>query len=261
MLERDDFSRRYAEQRSIGIHEFLYPLIQAYDSVVLKADVEVGGTDQRFNLLLGREVQKAYDLEPQVVVTVPLLEGTDGRQKMSKSLGNAVGIAEPPGDIFGKVMSISDELMMRYYEVLLPQDEVSMRSRIERGEMHPMEAKKRLAQSLVERFYDRHTAKQASDQFEHRFQRGLLPEDVHQFDWQAPVSVGLSLSRVMKECGLVKSTSEARRLISQGAVRVDGARTTDIRREVPVGAREVLIEIGSRRICRIVFPESVGQGG
>jgi tyrosyl-tRNA synthetase len=170
MLEREDFSKRYSEQQSIGIHEFLYPLVQAYDSVALKADVEVGGTDQRFNLLLGREVQKAYGLEPQVIVTLPLLEGTDGRQKMSKSLGNAIGIAEPPAEIFGKLMSISDDLMMRYYELLTAEDNAVLRAGIERGELHPMAAKKGLAKSLVERFYDASVGQQALTA-ERRFQR------------------------------------------------------------------------------------------
>lgn len=259
MLERDDFSRRYAEQRSIGIHEFLYPLIQGYDSVALRADVEVGGTDQRFNLLLGREIQKAYSLEPQVIVTLPLLEGVDGRQKMSKSLGNAIGIAEAPGEIFGKVMSISDELMLRYCELLIPAgDGTSLRQALEDRELHPMEAKKRLARALVERFYDSHAAQQACEQFERRFQKGLLPENIRRCELPSRAEL-LSLPQVMRESGLVKSTSEARRLISQGAVRVNGIRTTDVGHRLPATG-EALIEVGSRRIVQIIFVESAPEG-
>jgi tyrosyl-tRNA synthetase len=261
MLERDDFAKRYAEQRSIGIHEFLYPLIQAYDSVALHADVEVGGTDQRFNLLLGREIQKAYGLEPQVIVTLPLLEGIDGRQKMSKSLGNAIGIAEEPAEIFGKVMSISDVLMMRYFALLRVPDGASLRSSIERGATHPMDAKKELARSLVERFWGAEAAQEALQQFERRYQQRLLPEEVPQFEWPAPVSASISLAQAMKETGLAKSTSEARRLIAQGAVRVDGRRTTDIHYGISSVCGAVLIEVGSRKICRVIFPDSVKKGG
>jgi len=260
MLERDDFSKRYAEQRSIGIHEFLYPLIQAYDSVALRADVEVGGTDQRFNLLLGREIQKAYGLDPQVIVTLPLLEGIDGRQKMSKSLGNAIGIAEQPAEIFGKVMSISDVLMVRYYELLGVAGSASLRSSIENGAMHPMEAKKRLACSLAERFWGAEAAQEALQQFERRYQQRLVPKDVPRFVWPAPVSASISLPQVMKECALAKSTSEARRLISQGAVRVNGERTTDVHHGLSSASGEILIEVGSRKICRVIFPQPARQG-
>lgn len=260
MLERDDFARRYSEERPIGIHEFLYPLVQAYDSVALRADVEVGGTDQRFNLLLGREIQRTYDVEPQAIVTLPLLEGVDGRQKMSKSLGNAVGIAEPADEIFGKLMSISDELMLRYYELLLAEDIAALRSSIDSGATHPMDAKKRLACALVGRFHGDDSAQRSLEGFERRFQRGLLPEDLPRFEWPDRLGQSLSLPAAMKGCGLVKSTSEARRLILQGAVRIDGERTTDVHYNVDPGAGEVLIQVGSRRVCRLIFP-SAGPGG
>jgi tyrosyl-tRNA synthetase len=255
MLEREDFARRYAEERSISIHEFLYPLVQAYDSLALKADVELGGTDQRFNLLLGREIQKAYGLEPQVIVTVPLLEGTDGRQKMSKSLGNAIGIADAADEIFGKLMSISDELMLRYHELLTSEDTGALRAEIERGRVHPMDAKKNLARSLIERFYDEQTAVQALDAFERRFQKGLLPDDVPQFEWAAGQAEAVPLILAMKESGLTKSTSDSRRLISQGAVRVDGERVTDVQHRLDPASGRVLVEVGSRRICSIIFPK------
>src|SRR5262249_14060452 len=160
MLERDDFAKRYGEQRPIGVHEFLYPLVQGYDSVALRADIEVGGTDQRFNLLVGRELQKAYGQAPQVVLTLPLLEGTDGDAKMSKSLGNAIGIADPPSEIFGKLMSISDAMMFRYYELLTSEDTAQLRQQVASGAAHPMDVKKRLAEQLVARFYDAATARQ-----------------------------------------------------------------------------------------------------
>lgn len=260
MLEREDFSRRYSEERSIGLHEFLYPLVQAYDSVALKADVEVGGTDQRFNLLLGREIQKAYGVAPQVIVTLPLLEGTDGRQKMSKSLRNAIGIAEPAAEIFGKVMSISDELMLCYYERLFVEGFATVRADIESGKAHPMEAKKRLAKELVARFYDSVAAQQALEEFEHRFQKGLLPEDVPRFVWPGRSGETVPLANAMKQSGLAKSTSEARRLISQGGVRVGGIRVTDVQFGIDPGDGEVLIQVGSRRICRIVFSPLDPQG-
>jgi len=253
MLEREDFARRYADERSIGIHEFLYPLVQAYDSVALKADVELGGTDQRFNLLLGREIQKAYGLEPQAIVTVPLLEGTDGRQKMSKSLGNAIGIADAADDIFGKLMSISDELMLRYHELLMMQDTVALRAAIDSGKTHPMDAKKELAAALVARFYDSEAADRARDAFERRFQKGLLPEDVPVFEWAENQTEPVSLVVVMKESGLTKSTSDARRLISQGAVRVDGERVSDAQHKLDPAARKALIQVGTRRVCSISF--------
>jgi len=181
MLERDDFAKRYEEEHAIGVHEFLYPLVQGYDSVALRADVEVGGTDQRFNLLVGREIQKAYGQAAQVVVTLPLLEGTDGVQKMSKSLGNAIGIADRPDDMFGKLMSISDAMMLRYYEVLLGEDVKALRTQIESGAVHPMEAKKRLARTIVARFSGEETGRREQQRFERQFQERRLPEDIPKF--------------------------------------------------------------------------------
>lgn len=253
MLERDDFAKRYAEERAIGIHEFLYPLVQGYDSVALRADVEVGGTDQRFNLLVGREIQKAYGLAPQVVLTLPLLEGTDGVQKMSKSLGNAIGIADPPAEIFGKVMSISDAMMVRYYELLTSEELGAMRQQIESGALHPMDAKKRLARAIVARFYDDATAQREVESFERRFQRRELPEHVIEFVYaSAPARV--LLPQLLTKSGLTRSNSEARRKIEEGAVRVGGAKVADMNfAVVPAETPEVVVQIGRRSIRRIIF--------
>jgi tyrosyl-tRNA synthetase len=259
MLERDDFAKRYKDERAIGIHEFLYPLVQGYDSVALGADVEVGGTDQRFNLLVGRELQKAYGQAPQVVVTLPLLEGTDGIQKMSKSLGNAIGIADPPEDIFGKIMSISDTMMLRYYELLTVDDVRTLRGEIESGALHPMEAKKRLARLVVARFYDEAAAQRESAEFERRFQRRELPEHIPSFTWSEPPSVSPLLPRVMMVSGLASSLSDARRLIQQGAVRVDGQRVDDPHFIVASTGGPVIIKVGSRRIRAIRFPQQSDQ--
>jgi tyrosyl-tRNA synthetase len=259
MLERDDFAKRYASQHSIGVHEFLYPLIQAYDSVALRADIEVGGTDQRFNLLLGREIQKAYGQEPQIIITLPLLEGTDGRQKMSKSLGNAIGIAEPPSEIFGKLMSISDSLMEKYIELLATEKIRGLRDALRRGEVHPMDVKKRFASSIVERFYDAPTAGEAQGSFEHRFQKGLLPDEIPIFELATAGPEGTLLARAMKECGLAQSTSNARRLIAQGAVRINGRRATDMNERIGAGSERVfLVQVGSRKVCSIVLPPVEG---
>lgn len=251
MLERDDFAKRLREERAIGVHEFLYPLIQGYDSVALRADVEVVGTDQRFNLLVGRELQKAYGQSPQVVVTLPLLEGTDGVAKMSKSLGNAIGIADPPDEIFGKIMSISDTMMLRYYELLTSEDVSAFRAQIESGALHPMEAKKQLARQIVARFYDEPTGRRALEGFESRFQRRELPEDLPRFTWDQPPEVVRSLPRVVTASGIVSSMSEARRLIQQGAVRVDGER---IENPHFVFTREqAVVQVGPRRVVAVDF--------
>jgi tyrosyl-tRNA synthetase len=258
MLERDDFAKRYAQERAIGIHEFLYPLIQGYDSVALRADVEVGGTDQRFNLLVGREIQKAYGLAPQVVLTLPLLEGTDGVQKMSKSLGNAIGIAEPAAEIFGKVMSISDGMMVRYYELLTSAALGALRQRLESGTLHPMDAKKQLARSIVARFYDDATAQRELESFERRFQRRELPEDVIEFVYADPPA-RVPLPQLLTKVGLTRSNSEARRKIEEGAVRIGGARVADVNFAVlPAETPEVVVQIGRRSICRIIFSPEQG---
>ncbi len=250
MLERDDFKQRYQKQQPISIHEFLYPLIQAYDSVVLKADVELGGTDQRFNLLMGRELQREYGQEPQVVLTMPLLEGTDGVQKMSKSLGNYIGINETPEDIFGKVMSVSDALMFRYYELLSdqPLSELKvLRAQVEDGSRHPMDAKKVLAEELAARFHGAPAGRAARDYFESRHQKKSLPDEIkNQFSAREPVWICRLLTDVLH---FAKSTSEARRLIAQGAVRVDGRVVADVNFQFD-GSVHRIVEVGKNRIAR-----------
>jgi tyrosyl-tRNA synthetase len=250
MLEREDFKQRYQKQQPISIHEFLYPLMQGYDSVVLKADVELGGTDQRFNLLMGRELQREYGQEPQVVLTMPLLEGTDGVQKMSKSLGNYIGINEAPEDIFGKVMSVSDDLMFRYYELLSdrPLSEIlKMRAQVEHGSRHPMDAKKTLAEELVVRFHGIAAGRAAREYFEARHQKKSLPRAIKdQFSAPEPIWICRLLADVLR---FAKSTSEARRLIAQGAVKVDGRVITDVNFQFDASLHQVL-EVGKNRIAR-----------
>ncbi|MBI4517082.1 MAG: tyrosine--tRNA ligase [Deltaproteobacteria bacterium] len=258
ILERDDFATRFRAQRPIHIHEFLYPLVQGYDSVALRADVEVGGTDQRFNLLVGREIQKAYGLEPQVVMTLPLLEGTDGVQKMSKSLDNYVGVADAPADMFGKVLSISDELMIRYYELLTGEDSERVQGDINAGRLHPMEAKKHLAGLLVERFHGSAAAQAARADFETRFQQRLLPQEIETFVWPAGREAEVALVGALVAAGLAKSASEARRHIQQGGVRVDGERTLDINLRLRPENGAVVLQVGRRRVKRIVFSRAVG---
>ena len=242
MLEREDFKKRYIAGRSIGIHEFLYPLIQGYDSLMLKADVEVGGTDQRFNLLVGRDIQKEYGQEPQVVITMPLLEGLDGLKKMSKSLGNYIGIEEPQQDIFGKIMSIDDRLMLRYYELLTSCDIDGVKA------IHPMEAKKRLAQDIVERFYDKEIAEEAREEFEKVFSyRRSIPSNIPVY---TIVEEKRWLPHVLTVSGITRSNSEAIRLIRENAVEIDGAKVSDIEMELPPG-RQHTIKIGKRRFVKI----------
>jgi len=253
MLERDDFAKRYEDERAIGIHEFLYPLVQGYDSVALRADIEVGGTDQRFNLLVGREIQKAYGLAPQVVLTLPLLEGTDGVAKMSKSLGNAIGIADPPSEMFGKLMSISDAMMLRYYELLSDEDVARLRHRITSGALHPMDAKKQLGRLLVARFHGDVAANHELESFARRFQRRELPDELPVFEWPEGGMATVPLVRALVTSGLAASMSDARRLIRQGAVRVAGERVADIGYEVAAGASDVVIQVGPRRLCALRF--------
>jgi len=242
MLEREDFKSRYAAGRAIGIHEFLYPLMQGYDSVMLKADIEVGGTDQKFNLLVGRDLQRECGQESQVVITMPLLEGTDGIKKMSKSQRNYIGIEEPPQEIFGKIMSIDDQLMLRYYEVLTVHPVEQIRG------MLPMEAKKRLAQEIVERFYGRETAVKVREEFERVFSgRDSIPADTPVFN----VTDGKRwLPHVLTVAGVTRSNSEATRLIREGAVEIDGVRIFDINRELPSGLEQI-IRVGKRRFIKI----------
>ncbi len=254
MLERDDFKKRFQQQRPIAIHEFIYPLIQGYDSVALKADVELGGTDQKFNLLVGRHIQKEYGQEPQIVLTMPLLEGLDGINKMSKSLGNYVGITEPPDSMYGKLMSISDELMFRYYELLSARSlsEIeAMKDAVASGKLHPKEAKSRLAMELVERYHGPDAARLAREKFEAQFSRGQIPDDVPVYELPGDMDRSkVFLPKVMKEAGLVKSTSEARRLIKQGAVSVDGQKIKSDEVAVPEGG--FVAKIGKRRYLKIV---------
>jgi len=255
MLERDDFQKRFHEHRPISVHEFLYPLIQGYDSVELRADVELGGTDQRFNLLVGRELQRARGQSPQVVMTMPLLEGLDGVQKMSKSFGNAVGITDAPADMYGKIMSISDNLMIRYYE-LLSEVETEALEDIRSGRAHPMAAKKALAQELVGRYHGGDAAASAAEDFARRFQKGQLPDEIPEHCW-AGDDAEVPLSRVLKESGLAASAGEGRRLIAQGGVRVDGERVSDPEMRLRATG-SVLIQVGKRRLARVVF--SGGRG-
>src|SRR5205807_4695527 len=251
MLERDDFAKRYKEGRPIAIHEFLYPLVQGYDSVALRADVELGGTDQKFNLLVGRQLQEAYGQEPQIVITMPLLEGTDGVNKMSKSLGNYIGIAEEPAAMFGKVMSISDELMWRYFELLSfrPLAEITQLRRSAGDGRNPRDIKLELARELVARFHDAAVAEQAQRDFTLRVSEKAVPSDL-------PAKVvkvdarGLKLANLLKEAGLAASTSEANRKIEEGAVRIDGTRVTDRGLTVAAGAEHVF-QVGSRRFARL----------
>jgi tyrosyl-tRNA synthetase len=251
MLERDDFARRYAEQRPIAIHEFLYPLVQGYDSVAMQADVELGGTDQKFNLLVGRHLQEAYGQEPQIVMTLPLLEGTDGINKMSKSLGNYIGITESPGSMFGKIMSISDELMWRYFELLSfrPLGEVAvLRRSIEEGR-NPRDVKFELAREIVARFHDAAAAEAAQREFVARVSEKGVPADLP--PKVVPVeATGIRLPNLLKEAGLAASTSEANRKIEEGAVRIDGERVSDRGLVLPPGT-DAVFQLGSRRFARL----------
>ncbi len=251
MLERDDFHKRYTSGKPIAVHEFLYPLVQGYDSVALQADVELGGTDQRFNLLVGRQLQQAYGQSPQVVITLPLLEGLDGINKMSKSLDNYVGITDTPDDMYGKIMSISDELMWRYYDVLSfrPLAELSqLRQEVAEGR-NPRDVKMGLAAELVARFHGAAAAATASEAFMRRFSDRLLPDDI--VDVTVHAREGrLGVAYLLREAQLVTSTSEALRMIRQGAVRIDGERVEDGRREISAGASHVF-QVGKRRVARI----------
>ena len=251
MLERDDFARRYASGQPISVHEFLYPVVQGYDSVALRADVELGGTDQKFNLLVGRQMQQAYEQEPQVVLTMPLLEGLDGVQKMSKSLGNYVGITDAPGEMFGKLMSISDELMWRYFELLSFRsldDLAALKRRVAEG-MNPRDAKFELASELVARFHDRDAATAAREEFVARFREGAMPEEMPELTL-AGDNGRLGLAHLLKQAGLVSSTSEAFRMIGQGAVRIDGVRVDDRALEISAGTTHVY-QVGKRKFSRV----------
>ena len=250
LLERDDFSKRYAAGQPIAMHELLYPLMQGYDSVALRADLELGGTDQKFNLLVGRELQKHYGQEPQCVLTMPLLEGLDGVEKMSKSKGNYIGISEAPGEMFGKLMSVSDVLMWRYYELLSArslQDIAQLRQQTEDGR-NPRDAKVALAQEIVTRFHSAAAAERALEDFEARFRRGAVPEDMPEVHL-ASAGAGLAIASALKQAGLVPSTSEALRSMEQGAVRIDGQRIED--RTLMLTPGSYVAQVGKRRWARI----------
>jgi len=252
MLERDDFNKRYKGGQPIAIHEFLYPLVQGYDSVAMKADVELGGTDQKFNLLVGRQLQEAYGQEPQVVLTMPILEGLDGVQKMSKSLNNYIGITDAPEEMFGKIMSISDDLMWRYFELLSfrPMSEIAgFRQQIEEG-ANPRDIKFLLGEEIVSRFHDQAAAQKAKQAFIDRFRKGAMPEDMPEVELQAPNEKGFPIANLLKEAGLVTSTSDALRMLKQGAVRLDGERVED-RATLLAPGSEVVAQVGKRRFARV----------
>ena len=251
MLERDDFQKRYAGGQPISIHEFLYPIVQGYDSVALKADVELGGTDQKFNLLVGRQLQQDFGQEPQVVMTTPLLEGLDGVQKMSKSLGNYVAITDPPGEMFGKLMSVSDELMWRYFEVLsfrTLDDIAGLKKKIDAG-MNPRDAKFELAIEIVSRFHDAASADAAKNEFIARFQQGAMPDEMAEVSVESQDGA-IGIAHLLKAAGLVSSTSEAFRMIKQGAVRIDGERIEDRSLQIEAGGTNVY-QVGRRRFARV----------
>jgi len=251
MLERDDFAKRYQSGQPIAVHEFLYPLAQGYDSVALKADVELGGTDQKFNLLVGRELQRHYGQEPQCILTLPLLEGLDGVNKMSKSLDNYVGITEPPNEMFGKLMSISDELMWRYYGLLSfrPEAEIAALKRECAEGRNPRDAKVALAQEIVARFHSKAAADHALAEFDARFRQGALPEDMREVT-VASSGAGLPIAQLAKQAGIVESTSEALRLIAQRGLRIDGDVVADKALVVPAGAT-VVVQAGKRKFARV----------
>ena len=246
MLERDDFNKRYSANQSIAIHEFLYPLVQGYDSVALKADVECGGTDQKFNLLVGRELQRSYDQEPQVVLTVPILEGLDGTNKMSKSLNNFIAIDEEPNDMFGKVMSISDELMWRWFELLsfIPEKEIeNLKAKMAEG-TNPRDIKFLLAEELVDRFHSEGEGKVCKEAFLQRFQKGQIPDDISSRSIDVGIN-GMPLANLLKACEMTASTSEAMRLIKQGGVKIDSIKVEDPKLVVMQG-QESIYQVGKR---------------
>lgn len=261
LLTRDDFAARYASGQAIGIHEFLYPLIQGYDSVALEADVELGGTDQTFNLLVGRDLQRAFGQEPQVIMTMPILEGLDGAQKMSKSLGNYVGIDEPPGEMFGKIMSLPDSLLLRYYELTTPlsaAETEEVRRGLAEGSLHPREAKVRLGKVLVGLYHSSRQADEAAAEFDRVFRDRQPPSDVPPY--QPPAAIigddgGAWLVALLAAAGACASRSEARRLILQGGVTVDGMPVWEEGYRLPLD-REHLVQVGKRRFLRVVPPES-----
>ena len=253
MLERDDFNKRYKSNQSIALHEFLYPLIQANDSIALEADIEIGGTDQKFNLLVGRDLQRAFGQEPQVVLTVPILEGLDGKNKMSKSLDNYVGIDETPNEMFGKIMSISDDLMWRWFDLLSfkSTDEINnLKTEINDGR-NPRDIKIELAKELISRFHDLKSADLAETNFVNQFQKKNMPDDIEEISFSLSGD-SISISNLLKECGMTKSTSEAIRMIKQGAVRIDEKKVTDLKLLIHSGTSAVF-QVGKRKFKKIIL--------
>ena len=250
MLERDDFSKRYKANQQIAIHEFLYPLIQAYDSIALNADVEMGGTDQKFNLLVGRELQRAFNQEPQVCITLPILEGLDGTNKMSKSLDNYVGINEDPYEMFGKIMSISDDLMWRWFELLSfkPINAINELKKEVKSGMNPRDTKILLAEEIIERFHSKDDAENAKNTFLDRFQKGAKPKDIETFS--ISMDDDIAIGNLLKESGLVQSTSEAMRLVKQGAVKINDEKIDDPKLSIEKN-QELLVQVGKRRFLKI----------
>ena len=252
MLERDDFHKRYTGNQPIAIHEFLYPLVQGYDSVALKADIELGGTDQKFNLLMGRELQKNVGQPPQVIMTMPILEGLDGVQKMSKSLDNYIGVSDKPNDMFGKIMSISDELMWRYFELLSfkPIDQIdAYRQSIDNDGANPRDIKFELAMEIIERFHSKNAAQDAMQDFIQRFQKGQLPDEIpeHELD---PANSPWMIGAALKDAGLVTSTSEAIRMIKQGAVKINGEKVEDAKLELEFSS-PLILQVGKRKVAKV----------
>jgi len=251
MMERDDFKKRYNSGQAIAIHEFMYPLVQGWDSVALEADVELGGTDQKFNLLMGRELQKSEGQRPQTVLMMPLLEGLDGVQKMSKSLNNYIGITDEPNDMFGKIMSISDDLMWRYYELLSfkPIDVINgYKEKIAAGS-NPRDVKIDLAKELIERFHDSAAAEAAHQEFINRFQKGAMPDDIAEMDIVAE-NGEIAIANLLKEAGLVASTSEAMRMIKQGAAKIEGEKVTDNKLVINTGTTAIY-QVGKRKFAKV----------
>lgn len=253
MLERDDFKKRYANGQPIAIHEFLYPLVQGWDSVALESDVELGGTDQRFNLLMGRELQKGQGQRPQTVLMMPLLEGLDGVQKMSKSLGNYIGITDSPSDMFGKIMSISDDLMWRYYDLLSFKaiEEIALYKEQVAGGTNPRDIKIALAKEIIARFHDEAAAEAAHHEFIQRFQKNAIPDEMPEFTFEAGAE-GMAVANLLKEAALVASTSEAMRMIKQGAVKMDGEKVAD-QKAIFTSLQEAVFQVGKRKFARVTL--------
>ena len=253
MLERDDFNKRYKSNQTIALHEFLYPLIQANDSIALKADIELGGTDQKFNLLVGRELQRSYGQEPQVVITVPILEGLDGKNKMSKSLDNYVGIDEAPNEMFGKIMSISDKLMWRWFDLLSfkSTDEINVLKADQAKGMNPRDIKIQLAKELIARFHDDQSANLAEANFINQFQKKNMPDDIEEVSFAISES-SIPLANLLKDCGMTSSSSEAMRMIKQGAVRIDEKKITDTKHLISSGT-SAIYQVGKRKFKKITL--------